>query len=53
MRMLFLQLDPWIVCSLTPCFFATAATGPRSASRRTATIYSSVNLPLRMPASDS
>jgi hypothetical protein len=30
-----------------------AATDPRSASRRIATICSSVNLPLRIPASDS
>jgi hypothetical protein len=36
-----------------PCFFATAATGPRSASRKIVTICSSVNLPLRMPTSDS
>src|SRR5690606_3797706 len=39
------------VCSLTPCFLATSATGALSASRRILTICSSVNRDFRMGSS--
>jgi hypothetical protein len=42
-----------IVCSLTPCRFATTAIGSRSARRRIARTCSSVNFDLRMLPSDS
>ena len=42
-----------IVCSLTPCRFATTAIGSRSPRRRIATTCSSVNFDLRMLPSDS